>query len=193
MKQKLGGLLLALVVSTSALAEELDPAEEAVLLVRAQAQQVEDANDVMDGLEKLSRFPEAAKVLLSQIQDPALIKALQAMSRPAAARADNPVATPAVRKQPARTQTATPPKAAKRSPALRVVGAWSAPKPKAIFLGGERYHIVYVGETFKPGPQTYTLRSIRQLPSLAEGGDRRYRVEFADQQGAVTQLVWPSL
>ena len=194
-RNELGGLLfvlaLPMAMAMAALAEELDPADEAVLRVRAQARQVEDANEVMDGLEKLARFPEAARVLLSQSQNPALLQALRAMRRPAPL-AGNPAVTPAAARKPAaRTAPETPRPAAQRSPAPRVVGAWAAPTPKAIFLA-DGYHIVYAGDSFKVSSTTYTLRTITPLDSPEAKGERRYRVEYADHQGAVTRLVWPS-
>ena len=184
------GLLIVLVLLpmlAAAQGAEPDPAEAALLHARAQARQVADANEVLDGLEKLSRYPEAARVLLTQNQDPALLQALQAMSRPAAAQAVKPEAPKPAARKPA-TVPRQPPK---HRPALRVVGAWAAPNPKAIFLG-ESYHIVYVGETFRSGAQTYKLRSITTLASEVEGGERRYRVVYSDTQGVVTRLDWPS-
>ena len=188
MRKGIGVCILVLVQVASAQGVDPEREAEAMLTVRAQARQVLDANEVLDGLEKLSRYPEAARVLLSQNQDPALLQALRAMIRPAA-----PSVVKSGTPKPEVRKPAVAPRqpAAKRSPALRVVGAWSAPKPKAIFLG-DRYHIVYVGESFTSGAQSYTLRSILQLPSREEDGDRRYRVEYADNKGAVTRLVWPS-
>ena len=189
MKGMVVAILLMQLAGQRIQAQTLQAEEEATLHIRAQAQQVEDANEVMDGLEKLSRFPEAARVLLQQVEDPQLLKALRAMHRP------KPLAVAPVTsvkpKLPRPVGIQKP--AVKRTAEMRVVGAWAAPTPKAIFLGAEGYHIVYVGESFKSGPKTYTLRKITQLPSLEEGGDRRYRVEFGDEKGAMTRLVWPKL
>ena len=190
MRLQLRGLALALVLpvlgarGTEQEPEVPDPAETAMLTVRAQARQVLDANEVLDGLEKLSRYPEAAKVLLLQNQDPALMEALQAMHRSLAP----PPAKPAV----VRTKPATLlPPAKRRIPTLRVVGAWSAPVPKAIILAGG-YHIVYVGDSFKVSSTTYTLRTITPLDSPEATGERRYRLELTDSRGALTRLDWPN-
>ena len=190
MRLQLRGLALALVLpvlgarGTEQEPEVPDPAETAMLTVRAQARQVLDANEVLDGLEKLSRYPEAARVLLSQNQDPALMEALQAMHRSLAP----PPAKPAVvQTKPARLL----PPAKRRIPTLRVVGAWAAPVPKAIILAGG-YHIVYVGDSFKVSSTTYTLRTITPLDSPEATGERRYRLELTDSRGALTRLDWPN-
>ena len=190
MRLRLRGLTLVLVLPVLGAwgaeqePEVPDPAETAMLTVRAQARQVFDANEVLDGLEKLSRYPEAAKVLLTQNQDAALLEALQAMRRSQAP----PAAKPAVvRTEPAKA----PPPAKRRIPSLRVVGAWAAPVPKAIILAGA-YHIVYVGDSFKVSSTTYTLRTITPLESPKETGERRYRLELTDSRGTLTRLDWPN-
>ena len=180
-----GLLALSLALPLAAAGEtELEPDEAALLTARTQARRVADANEILDGLEQLSRYPEAARVLLQQHRDAPLLQALQAMQRPLKNKPPTPVAPPR-----------TSPKVAvpkRRGAPLRVVGAWVAPVPKAIIIADGKHEIVYLGESFRANSTSWTLHGVKPRDLSESGNYRRYQLELIDSDGKSRLLDWPT-